>query len=538
MQERNGRTQIKSSTRPDFSLLLAKLEEHILRGEDPEACLKTLRREGIWKNVAPEAQMKWARLAQMAGDMDLALKIFNYINAKHPELSSAWIEHIELLAILGARKKAAQVYAASRGHLNNDQKASIMGMLRPTVALDQEDLEAPSTPFDALRKREQLIANFLDLFSGREDCFARQWVNKEEGTQGYVPVRRSLDAGDVEDHLSGNKTYGIYLMRSDSTVKTAVLDADLEIEVRKGKVTRQKLGLIRKEKTYMFSRVEELAGEAGLAPLVEFSGHKGYHFWFFFRASVPAHKVRSVLEGISRTLNKDLSCFKIEVFPKQDSLSGKGFGNLVKLPLGIHRLVGKRSYFIECPDRGVDAQVEFLMKARRSDPEGLKISASLQSTAKVFIHPRTKQWANKFSELARLEGLCPPLGQIIASCRNGMELSLKEEKVLFQTVGLLPRAKSLLHELLSAQPDYNPHLVDLRLSKVRGTPLGCKRIHSLLGFAGDICSFKVKAQYPHPLLHLEEWNEETVVRSEKIKDLASALENLKAAISQTEAFLK
>ena len=538
MQETNGWTKGKPSRRPDFSLLLTKLEEHILRGDDHDACLNTLRREGIWKNVAPEGQMKWARLAQMAGDMNLALEIFSHINVNHPEFSNAWVEHIELLTILGEKKRAAQVYAASKGHLSIEHQASLINLLKPATPPAGESLEVPSTPFDTLRKREQLISNFLDLFSGREDCFARQWVNKEEGKQGYVPVRRPLDARDVEDHLSGNKTYGIYLMRSDSTVRTAVLDADLEIELRKGKVTRQELGIIRKEKIYMLGRVEELAGEAGLTPLVEFSGGKGYHFWFFFHAPIPAHKVRPVLESISRTLNRDLSCFKIEVFPKQDTLSGKGFGNLVKLPLGIHRLTGKRSYFIECHEKGIDAQLEFLMKAKRSNPQGLKIPPSLQSTAKVFVHPRSKQWADKFKELAELESLCPPLGQIIASCRNRRELSIKEEKVLFQTVGLLPRAKSLLHELLSSQPDYNPHLVDFRLSKVRGTPLGCKRIHSLLGFTGDICSFKVKTGYLHPLLHLEEWKEETFEKSEKVKDLASALENLKAAISQTEVFLK
>jgi hypothetical protein len=35
-------------------------------------------------------------------------------------------------------------------------------------------------------------------------------------------------------------------------------------------------------------------------------------------------------------------------------------------------------------------------------------------------------------------------------------------------------------------PDYNPHLVDFRLSRLRGTPLGCRRIHSLLSFTGEI----------------------------------------------------
>jgi len=538
MQDTRKRKDTEAIRSADFRLLIGKLEKRLLAGKNTEACLKILRRGDIWSRISPEDQVRWARLAQMAGDMDLALDVLGHINSTCPDLADAWIEHIELLSILGNHKRAAQVLAAGRPHLNEVQRAMLFRLLKePDVSLT--DLpETPFDPFETLRQREQLIANFLELFSGREDCFARQWVNKDEGTQGYVPVRRPIEPRDVEDHLSGHRTYGIYLMRSDSTVKTAVLDVDLTSQLRAGKLKKEQITMIKKERTYMLDRITELAKEGGLVPLVEFSGAKGYHFWFFFQEPVSAQKIRAVLESISQTLNKDLSCFKIEVFPKQDTLSGKGFGNLVKLPLGIHRLTGKRSYFIQCNDRSVDAQLKFLLAAQRSNPQAITMPASLEAKAKVFVHPRMKQWAAQFPELVTLETLCPPLGQIIACCRNGNELSIKEEKILFQTVGFLPRAKSLLHHILSGQPEYNPHLVDYRLSRVSGSPLGCKRIHSLLGFSGDMCSFKVKAEYPHPLLHINEWNEGSVERSEKIKDLASALENLKAAIAAAEAFLK
>ena len=158
--------------------------------------------------------------------------------------------------------------------------------------------------------------------------------------------------------------------------------------------------------------------------------------------------------------------------------------------------------------------------------------------AKVFVHPRLKKWADACPELMSLEKLCPPVGQIIAACRGGMQVSFREEKVLLQTVGFLPRASTLIHHLLSRLPDYNPHMVDFKLSRLRGTPLGCRRIHSLLGFEGDFCPFDKKAPYPHPLLHLDQWNVPPPVKAEKVKNLSEALENLKAAISRTEAFLK
>jgi hypothetical protein len=43
------------------------------------------------------------------------------------------------------------------------------------------------------------------------------------------------------------------------------------------------------------SRLPEISEGLGLFPLAEFSGGKGYHFWFFFDPPVPAKQVRNVL---------------------------------------------------------------------------------------------------------------------------------------------------------------------------------------------------------------------------------------------------
>jgi len=60
----------------------------------------------------------------------------------------------------------------------------------------------------------------LDLFSGREDVFAVQF----EG--GYRPVRRPMTSDDVSDHLAGKSTLGVYVLKSDSSVKFGAYDID------------------------------------------------------------------------------------------------------------------------------------------------------------------------------------------------------------------------------------------------------------------------------------------------------------------------
>ena len=41
-----------------------------------------------------------------------------------------------------------------------------------------------------------------------------------------------MEFQDLEDHFRGTKTYGMYLLQSDGTVKTAVIDVDLVKEYR------------------------------------------------------------------------------------------------------------------------------------------------------------------------------------------------------------------------------------------------------------------------------------------------------------------
>jgi len=482
-------------------------------------------------------QLKWARLAQMTGQVNTALQILKHINHTHPDRVDAWTDRLDLLAILDRREELARVLARARSNIGQERCAAWTDLNKAGRDLDSNDMDAAAAPFDRLQHKQTVVNHYLELFSGREDCFARQWVNKQEGKQGYVPIRRTMEPEDVEEHLRGRKTYGIYLLKSDATVKVAVIDADIVKKFRSGKLGSEEKRLIKRERDYLLSRIKELSNERGLHPLIEFSGGKGFHFWFLFETALKAGAAKACLAGITSVLAKDFSAFNLEVFPKQGQLTGKGMGNLVKLPLGIHRLTGKRSRFIECHDRSTETQLDFLERVQPVKPSDVRISQRTVREKKLLVHPRLQKWAEDWPELHKIERLCPPLGQVIASCRQGRDLAAREEKILFQTIGFLPRGKSLLHRLMVALPDYNPHMVDYKLSRLRGTPLGCKRIHSLLSFTGDMCSLEGGEVYAHPLLHLHAWKKADLLKAEKVENLQSALENLKSAVSQVQRFI-
>ncbi len=529
----------------DYTLLVRQLEAAVLKDNENLKCRRVLEKRQIWEQLTPEQAMAWAGIAQIAGCMDTALDIYKDLAGKHPGSEPAWKARIELLDILDRKEALAAAVQQAGMNLGKDR---VLSWIRPGgPALNHEQvgangLKASFAPFEQMHERQGLVSNFMALFLGRPDLFARQWADRQKKSAGYVPVRRPMTGEDVEDHFKGARTYGFYLMDTDSRVKCGVIDADLVPDLRHATLDAKAKSNIRKDRAYMAARISEASGPLGLFPVVEFSGGKGYHFWFFMESPVPAGLIRKALSGICDTLAPDLTCFSLEVFPKQDHLSGKGLGNLVKLPLGIHRLTGQRSFFPDCPGKAVDAQLRFLNTVARSKPDMIKTGADRVAEARLIMHPEMAALNEKIPELFELERKCPALGRLFVLVRERRTLAAREEKIIFQTLGFLPGAKRMVHYLMSGANGYNPHMVDYKLSRVRGTPLGCRRIHSLTGYDREYCRLEPdETGYLHPLIHLASWAnvaKEGTRKSEKIENLSDAVENMKTALIQLEKFLK
>ena len=537
--KQKGSEDAVSASAADFSLLFNRLENALLQGRETERTQAILSNDRFWKRLSPEQMIKWAELCQMAGLIDYAAGIYSHLNQTAPEFIQAWNNHLELLLIAGPRENAVQVLAAARKYLTAADYQYWAGSFQADRADAADDgIQAAAAPFLEMRQRQDRIDRFLSLFAGREDVFARQWSDRSTGRQGYVPVRRPMTQGDVSEHLKGQKTYGIYLLDAAGKVGLAVIDADLKADFRRGTLSGTDHHQFKRERGYMFQRIKEAAHKAGGSPLIEYSGGKGYHFWFFYESRISAGAAKDFVQRIKDLTAPDLRMFNLEVFPKQRQLSGKGLGNLVKLPLGVHRATGKRSVFLECRDRGIDAQLDFLAAVKPVSADDMKAAREAAAQEKVTVHPRWEKWASEYPELYTLETRCPPIGRLIAACRERNALNQREEKVLFQTIGFLPRGRQLMHYLLAFDTEYNPHLVDYKLSRIRGTPLGCRRIHSLLEFPGDYCQLPNTDSYPHPLLHMDEWqNNQAPAVNERAENLSQAITHLRTAITQVERFL-
>lgn len=201
---------------------------------------------------------------------------------------------------------------------------------------------------------EEKLALLRERFIHRDDTYVEQFrrIDKEgKARYGYVPVvtgdceyrcptrvcphvqRRPLTDSSLIEHLKGQRTIGIYqIKQEENTVRWLCFDIDADTQEGEASIPT-----VTKTIAYRLYRL------IGQSYLVEWSGNKGYHVWVFFSDALSAGKVMAFGHFILSQVEIPEGVH-VEVFPKQPTV--RAYGNLVKLPLGIHRKTGNRCLFV------------------------------------------------------------------------------------------------------------------------------------------------------------------------------------------------
>ena len=151
-----------------------------------------------------------------------------------------------------------------------------------------------------------------DLFIGRQSDYALQTSNGRYRRVGF-PV--SLEV--VQAHLDGSCTMGSYVIDERGRCFFAVFDAD------------QEGGLL------VLAELRRTLARDGIPSYLEAS-RRGGHLWVFLDTPAPAWAVRKWLLPFCPP--------GVEFYPKQDETDG--VGSLIRVPLGVHRLSGRRYPFV------------------------------------------------------------------------------------------------------------------------------------------------------------------------------------------------
>ncbi|WP_245869841.1 DEAD/DEAH box helicase [Pedobacter ginsengisoli] len=188
----------------------------------------------------------------------------------------------------------------------------------------------------------QNISLYKSLFKGREDVYAIHWSKGNKS--GYMPAKlydpyfnkiykkSTTPAGSetinylpltddqIQRHLEGRQLIGLYPLLQDNTSWLIAADFD-------------KNSWLEDCRSFI-----AICASYNIPVYLERSrSGKGGHVWIFFTQPYPAFKSRiivlTLLErvGIVSIFDKNSSFDRL--FPNQDKHSGKGFGNLIALPL-------------------------------------------------------------------------------------------------------------------------------------------------------------------------------------------------------------
>ena len=174
---------------------------------------------------------------------------------------------------------------------------------------------------------ESNATSLYNLFVSRDDTYAQQL---QKG--GYDRIRGYLRFDALMDHVAGRKTAGAYQISLDDTVMWGCFDVDSHEAGDDGTVAREKV-----------SSLVDVLEVYGVPYLLEASGSLGsYHLWVLFERTATYNAYRFV-----RQVAREAKVRGIEMFPKQKKTSRGGYGNLVKLPMGINQKTGARSAFLD-----------------------------------------------------------------------------------------------------------------------------------------------------------------------------------------------
>jgi hypothetical protein len=199
-------------------------------------------------------------------------------------------------------------------------------------------------------RRAYAIQSTRALSNGSFPYFlARDWHTKQP---------KPLDEGAVRMHLNGDITISLYAINPETQrSKWVAIDADFD-------------GVLQA----LFQLQWELKQDGVEAALEQ--SRRGGHLWIFGAEPLLAAECRVYVYNLALRLGVPVKGgglqSGIEIFPRQDRIEEKQYGNSIRAPLGVHRKTERRYWFYEAEPspEGQLAYLENLKKLTEKELQG------------------------------------------------------------------------------------------------------------------------------------------------------------------------
>ncbi|WP_175420065.1 CRISPR-associated primase-polymerase type A1 [Marinitoga sp. 1154] len=455
---------------------------------------------------------------------ELLFEFQNYKKAKEifEKIVNTKPEKEYLLKLAQIYEEINEIQKALEIYKNLDIKEKIQELQ------DKTNLFSPSS---------NLIRKFIELFSGREDVFSIQFEN------GYRPIRRPLNYKDVKEHLKGEKTIGIYQLKKDNSIKFAAYDIDIKksylhgdnryiYEENSKKVAKKLIAELEQENIYSY---------------IEYTGNRGYHIWIFFDIPILSYKIKIIMEKILERIDLEEG-IDVEIFPKQTELNG-GLGNLIKIPLGIHRKTGKKCLFVDENFEIISNQTKFLFSIKENTKEQIerlfkdftdenyevyeetltykRSNNKIKKSNKIKKEIRKQIIKQTSSEFDTIINGCSILKQIINKIEKEAYISEEEENILIKSTINLKNGKREILNILKKTINFNLKRFEMIEKQSKEVPITCEEIRKIIlnkNLSLDLknCTCKFPGNYNTPYAIITDV-EEIFIDKIDINDIAKKI---------------
>lgn len=504
--------------------------------------------EAVWPDKYNVYKMH-CQLMQEQGDYNRAIEIAEKTKKKFPTEVGAFMLLIDSLELAG--KYSAAFKTVNKALVNFpenpelEEKHFSLNERVNRIELCEEEIEEVKTEINLpeVVPHNELINFFIKFFSGRENVHAVQ--TRMGKNWGYLPVKESMDKTHLKEHFNGEKTLGTYLTRMDNTSKLMVFDLDVKKawleNYADSALERKRINALLKQST---QKLVDICSMLDIEPLIELSGNKGLHFWFFSQEPIACRYWRTLGKWLLAKLNAVPEELSWEIFPKQDRVATDGLGNLVKLPLGIHQKSGRRSYFIDKSSfRPYQNQFQVLRewkKLKLKDFEKIlgaitvdncrenacNLNISQKSLKEKVIQAGDEQKnyqaaeGKPFSlsvkiplpdrhcfEIEKLLSGCRPMWHILQQAKHERYLEPAQiHAFVYIFTHLGEEGKVFIHQVMNQLEEYSADAVNAKIRAVPPNPPGCNCIRKKIPeFCNDNscnCQFRLpEGSYASPLIH-------------------------------------